>query len=146
MKANMILSLLVLIVLVSCSKDKFQTKPLIEIKSYNSKTISRGTELRIDINFFDKEGDLGQADFYAFRDRLNVKVLNPSTEDKADTLRYQLAKFPDTDHGEIVFQIGYDFLKESLSQNDTLVFRFAVTDHGGNKSDTITSSKLVILQ
>jgi type III secretory pathway component EscR len=148
MKANMILSLLVLIILVSCSKDKFQTKPFIKIKSYNTKTIAKanGNELRIDINYTDKEGDLSQADFFAVRQRLNVKPL-PANADKADTLRYQLPKFPDTDHGEIAFQIGWqDFLKESPSENDTLVFRFAVADRAGNKSDTITTSKLVILQ
>jgi hypothetical protein len=148
MKANMILCLLALIVLVACSKDKFQTKPLIEIKSYNSKTIAKlnGNELRININYFDKEGDLSQAQFFAVRQRLNVKPL-PANADKADTLRYQLPKFPDTDHGEITFQVGWqDFLKESPSENDTLVFRFAVADRAGNKSDTITSSKLVILQ
>jgi hypothetical protein len=143
----MILFLLVLIVLAACNKDKFQTKPLIEIKSYNSKTIAKGNgnELRIDINYFDKEGDLSEGDFFAVRQRLNVKPLTANS-DKADTLRYPLPKFPDTDHGQIVFQIGYDFLKESQVENDTLVFRFAVTDRGGNKSDTITSSKLVILQ
>ena len=147
MKIQMILCLLVLVILAACSKDKFQTKPLIEIKSYNTKTIAKanGNELRININYFDKEGDLSQAQFFAVRQRLNVKPLNANS-DKADTLRYQLPKFPDKDHGEIVFQIGYDFLKESQTENDTLVFRFAVTDRGGNKSDTITSSKLVILQ
>jgi hypothetical protein len=148
MKISIIPGILVLVLLAACGKDKFETKPLLEIKSYNSKTIARanGNELRININYFDKEGDLSQAEFFAVRQRLNLKPLPPNS-DKADTLRYQLPKFPDKDHGEIVFQIGWqDFLKESPSENDTLVFRFAVTDRGGNKSDTITTSKLVILQ
>jgi hypothetical protein len=141
--------MLVLVLLVACGKNKFETKPLIEIKSYNDKTIARnnGNELRITLNYYDKEGDLSEGDFFAVRNHLNVKPLNPSTEDKSDTLRYQLPKFPDTDHGEIVFQIGYnEFLKESLSENDTIVFRFAVADRGGHKSDTITSARLVILK
>jgi hypothetical protein len=140
--------MLVLVLLVACGKDKFETKPRIEIKSYNDKTIARnnGNELRITLNYYDKEGDLSEGDFFAVRNHLNVKPLNPSTEDKSDTLRYQLPKFPDIDHGEIVFQIGYDFLKESLSENDTITFRFAVADRGSHKSDTITSAKLVILK
>jgi len=32
-----------------------------------------------------------------------------------------------------------------LTRNDTLVFRIAVTDKGGNKSDTLTSEPIVIL-
>jgi len=148
MKAKMISCIVVLFVLIACNKDKFETKPFIEIKSYNTKTIAKGNgnELRIDINYTDKEGDLGDADFFAVRQHLNIKPLNPVTEDKADTLRYPLPKFPSTDHGDIVFQVDYDFLKESATQNDTIVFRFAVADKAGNKSDTITSAKLVILQ
>ncbi|MEI9910542.1 MAG: hypothetical protein WDO71_13245 [Bacteroidota bacterium] len=43
-------------------------------------------------------------------------------------------------------QLNYDdFLKESVSKNDTIVFRIAVTDKAGNKSDTITTDKIVIL-
>jgi hypothetical protein len=148
MKAKLILSLLTILMLISCGKDKFETKPRIEIKNYNTKTVARGNgnELRIDIDYFDKEGDLSQAEFFAVRQRLNVKPL-PANADKADTLRYPLPKFPEKDHAEIVFQIGWqDFLKESPSENDTIVLRFAVADKAGHKSDTITSSKLVILQ
>ena len=147
MKAKMILSLLVIIILIACGKDKFETKPRIEIKNYNTKIVAKGNgnELRIDIDYFDKEGDLSQAEFFAVRQRLNVKSL-PANADKADTLRYPLPKFPEKDHAGIVFQLGWDFLKESPSENDTIVFRFAVADKAGHKSDTITSSKLVILK
>lgn len=134
------------IFLFACSKDKFATKPLIEIKSYSSKEIPQHGQLTIRVNYFDKEGDLGKGDFFAVRNRLNVLPLGTSDADRPDTLRYPLPDFTPESKGEISLQLNYDdFLKESVSKNDTIVFRIAVTDKAGNKSDTITTDKIVIL-
>lgn len=144
-----LLAISFVVLAASCGKDKFQTKPLIEIKDYNTKNVVRsanGNELRITLKYFDKEGDMSRAQFFAVRERLNVRPLPPAN-DKADTLRYNLPDFPDEDQGEIVFELGHlAFLKESATENDTLVFRIAVTDRGGNKSDTIRTDKLVIVK
>ncbi len=134
------------ILFFACSKDKFETKPLIEVKSYNSKEISQHGQLTIRLNYFDKEGDLGKGDFFAVRNRLNALPLGTSDADRPDTLRYALPDFTPESKGEIFLQLNYDdFLKESVSKNDTIVFRIAVTDKAGNKSDTITTDKIVIL-
>lgn len=131
------------VLLIACGKDKFETKPRLEIKDYNSKEISQGQSLKIRINYYDKEGDLDLAPFVAIRKRLNKFQLPPAQE-KADTLRYLLPEFPEKETGEISFEQVWDFLKESLSENDTIVFKIAVTDRAGNKSDTITTDQLVI--
>jgi hypothetical protein len=68
--------------LIACGKDKFETKPKLEIKGYNSKEISNGQGLRITINYFDKEGDLNDAQMIGIRDRLNSI---PPNQDLADT-------------------------------------------------------------
>jgi hypothetical protein len=133
----------VLVLLLACGKDKFETKPLLEIKDYNSRDIVQGQTLEVRINYFDKEGDLGQAPFVAIRMRQNIFPLPPAQE-KADTLRSTLPEFPDKDNGEITFRLAYDFLKESVTENDTLIFRFAVTDRAGNKSDTVNSEPIVV--
>jgi hypothetical protein len=141
-----ILAILVSLVLFACGKDRFATKPRIEIKSYSSKEISEHGKLTIRINYFDKEGDLGQGNFFAVRRRLNALPLGTGDADRADTLRYLLPEFTARDKGEIFLELNYDdFLKESLSKNDTIDFRIAVTDIAGNKSDTISSDKIVIL-
>lgn len=132
-----------MVLLLACGKDKFETKPRLEIKDYNSREIMQGQTLEVRINYFDKEGDLSQAPFVAIRVRQNVFPL-PPLQEKADTLRSTLPEFPDKDNGEITFRLGYDFLKESVTENDTLVFRFAVTDKAGNKSDTVTSERIVV--
>ena len=75
--------------------------------------------------------------------RLNLFPLGP-LEDKVDTFRNNLPEFPKKENGEIAFELPFDFLKESTIENDTLIFRFAVTDLAGNKSDTITTDQIVI--
>ena len=131
------------ILLIACGKDKFETKPKLEIKDYNTKELFNGQDLRIRLNFYDKEGDLSGAPVFGEIVRLNLFPLGPN-QDKVDTFQTVLPEFPEKDNGEISFQLSHTFLKESTVENDTLVFRFAVTDLAGNKSDTITSEQVVI--
>jgi len=131
------------VLLIACGKDKYETKPKLEIKDYNSKEIFAGNQLNIRINYFDKEGDLSQAPVIGILRRLNVFPLPPSL-DKVDTIRTNLPEFPKNDNGEITFSLPYDFLKESTTENDTIMFRFSVTDRAGNTSDTVDSAPIVI--
>ncbi len=131
------------ILLIACGKDKYETKPKLEIKDYSSKEIFPGTQLNIRISYFDKEGDLSQAPIIGILRRLNVFPLPPSL-DKVDTIRTNLPEFPKNDDGEITFTLPYDFLKESTTENDTIMFRFSVTDRAGNTSDTVDSAPIVI--
>jgi len=129
--------------LIACGKDKYETKPLLEIKDYSSKEIYVGSTLTIRINYFDKEGDLSQAPIIGILRRLNAFPLAPG-QDKVDTIKNNLPEFPKNDNGEISFSLPYDFLKESTVENDTVMFRFAVTDKAGNTSDTVETTPIVI--
>jgi hypothetical protein len=141
------LIIVVLVVLFACNKDKFQTKPQITIKSYNAKEFAFGSTMEIRLSYTDKEGDIGQGAFYGLRERLNSKPLTVADNDKADTLKYNIPEMAaKADKGELVMTLGYDFLKESNSENDTLVFKIAITDIAGHASDTLTTDKLVILK
>lgn len=139
--AILVISLVVLA--IACGKDKFETKPRLEIKDYNSKEIEPNQGLKIRISYFDKEGDIDDAPMIAIRQRLNMLPPNP-LQDLADTFRTQLPEFPAKDNGEITFELPYASLTEDLNENDTIVFRFAVTDRAGNNSDTITTDQIVI--
>ena len=98
--------------LVSCSKDKFQTTPLIEVKDYNSKTVPRNGSLVIRLNYFDKEGDLGKGTMYVFRNRLNKIPPTPAL-DRGDELTYTIPEFNDRDKGELRLTLNeVDFLSE----------------------------------
>lgn len=131
------------ILLIACDKDKFETKPRLEIKDYSSREIFTGDIMTIRLDYFDKEGDLDGAPMIGILDRINLFPL-AAGQDKADTFHNNLPNFPENEEGEISFQLDYTFLKESTVENDTLIFRFAVTDLAGNNSDTIDSDPIVI--
>lgn len=137
-----VLSVLSLVLVFACSKDKLETKPSISIKKVNSTEIVQNSLLRVTLEFSDKEGDLGQGELTYVRDRTNIRPI-PGGFDKADTARYPLPEFPNRQTGEIDVDIPYDFLDEDPNDNDTMTFRFSVIDRAGNKSDTITSGKIV---
>jgi hypothetical protein len=139
------------LLIVSCSKGKFETKPRLEIKSYSTKEVPLHGQLVIHVNFFDKEGDLGGGDFFAARYRLNIRPLTGADAHLADTLDtahgYSVPVFPPTDQGSIDLTFDHDsFLKESVFENDTIFFRIAVTDKAGHKSDTVNTDPIVILK
>ena len=81
--------------------------------------------MTIRLNYFDKEGDLNGAAVIGILRRTNIIPL-PTAQDKVDTFRNNLPDFPSKGNGEISFQLPYEFLKESQTENDTLIFRFAV--------------------
>jgi hypothetical protein len=133
-----------ILLITACSKDKFETTPKLEVKDYSSKDLHRGDILKIRLNYFDKEGDLSEGVLFAARVRLNKRQLGAADNNKADTLISALPEFPKKITAEINFQQTWDFLKESISENDTIVFRFAVADKAGHASDTITTDQLII--
>ena len=145
-------STFIFVALASCDKDKFQTKPQIEIDSYNTKELGPNSDLVITLKYTDKEGDLSTGDMYININRLNVVPVPSSCTgcDKPDTLRYKLAPFPENPQGTILVTLPYSnqqfALKEHPTINDTIQFKFAVADIEGNKSDTITSDPIVILR
>jgi hypothetical protein len=133
----------VAILLIACDKGKYETKPRLEIIEYNTKFVDIGQNLLIRLNYYDKEGDLSGGPMIGIRERLNIFPPTP-VKDLVDTFRVTLPEFPKEEKGEISFELPHDRLNESAVENDTIIFRFAVTDAAGNKSDTITSEKIVV--
>lgn len=135
---------LLLLFVVSCSKNNSSSKPQISIKSINT-LIPAGGSLNAIIDFKSNSGNLGRGTFLAIRNRLNQIPLPPGTS-SGDTVRGPIPDFPDQNKGEFQFNIGWaEFLHQSDAENDTIVLKFAAIDRSGKSSDTIVSPKIVIL-
>jgi hypothetical protein len=134
-----------IICIVACSKDKFQTKPQIKIKSINSSVIPVNGQLAITLEFTDKEGDLGNDSLLSIRKRLNLNPL-PGGTAGVDTIYNTIPEFPDKNKGEITLRFNWNYLHQSDVENDTISFKLVAMDRGGNSSDTITTEKIVILK
>jgi hypothetical protein len=130
--------------IVACSKDKLNTRPSIEIKNINTTEVLPGQQLVINLNYKDKEGDLGNGIITYIRNRLNVKPIpDAPSNDKADTTRSPLPDFPKTTSGEIELKIDGTFMSEDPFENDTMNFQIYVTDVAGNSSDTLNTGVVV---
>jgi hypothetical protein len=146
--------LLLLTVSVSCSKDKLGTKPSIKFKSINGTDFLAQSTVNINLEFTDKEGDLGGGLITYIRNRINIKpIQDPASNDKTDTIPLVLPDFPEKSTGDITIRIDGGFLDEdplpgndsanASKYNDTIVFKIFVTDLAGNVSDTVTTPQVV---
>lgn len=141
---KILISCLLIAAVVSCNKDKFQTKPQIKIKSTNYEgVVPQGGTLRVNLEFTDKEGDVSDS-LWVIRERLNLKspaVLTASS--------YKIPAFPNTSQGEMEVDLNYDFgltfgipairipgSVPAQNEPDTMNLKFVVRDKAGNKSDT----------
>jgi hypothetical protein len=138
-------------IIIACSKDKFQTKPQITIKSVSSDIIPLNSGLRVLLEFTDKEGDVSDS-VYFIRERLNQT--SPTV---LPAKMYGIPDFPNTSKGEIEVDLDYNLdltvgmlplskpgTTPPSYQPDTMNLKFVVQDKAGNKSDTATAHVIVI--
>ena len=149
MKTRLIfLSFFTAVLMLACGKDKFETKPTIEIKSLSTKEVPapNGT-MNLRLEFTDKEGDLGTGTLTYIRIRTNgTPIPNPGNNDKIDTIRTFIPNFPAKTKGEMDIQFDYNFMDEDPGRNDTMYFKITVQDVAGNNSDTISTPLVVARQ
>ena|SRR5215203_2054549 len=130
--------------LIACDKDKFETKPQIEVDSYNTKALPPNATLVINLKFTDKEGDLGRGQFTYLPVRLNRRRL-PGDQDYFP-IPLPIPDFTDHNNGKFELKMDWKFLHKSDRENDTINFKFVAVDRAGNISDTVTSDQVVILR
>ena len=147
MKTIILFIFLFLFTALSCNKDKFQTKPTIEIKSLSNDEVRPGETLEIRMEFTDKEGDLSDGILTYIRIRTNTRAIpNPGINDKVDTVFSAIPEFPTTTKGDIFLNIPYNFMDEDPGRNDTMFFKITVKDIKNNTSDTISTATVVAKQ
>ena len=137
--------------LVACGKDKFETKPTIEIKSKSGDVIPRNSDLVVDLRVTDKEGDVDDS-LVVVRERLNARAIG----DRVRELKYKIPEFPDNTSVdmEVVLEnaMALTLALEKIPipgtggefEPDTLSMKFVVIDKAKNVSDTVSTNVVVI--
>ena len=124
----------------SCSKSN-SGKPKISIESIDTE-IPNGGSMTANIKF-SSGSKLANGNFLAIKTRINQK-LPQNTLEGTDTLLVSIPEFS-AEKGELTFTMPYQsYLHYDDTDNDTLVFKFAVLDVDGKSSDTVTSPKVVV--
>jgi|SRR6187402_425362 len=152
MKTRILLAVIIVFGMISCDKDKFETKPQLEYLSRNTEVVEVGQDFRLNIEFRDKEGDVSDT-LFIVRQRLNKKgpVQLPASY-------YPIPDFPKTDKGE--FEITLDYSQQLTAaltaipipgtgtppkkEVDTLRIKIVARDLGGNKSDTLVVDNVYV--
>jgi len=137
-------------VLAACSKDKFQTRPSLELKSVNGDTFSNQNDMNIEFEFTDKEGDVNDTLFM-----LKKRINTIQVETLRDTVAIRIPDFPKNNQGFIRMRLSTVSYLESAQRppvengnahDDTLMIRFALKDKAGNVSDTVVLGPVYIIR
>jgi hypothetical protein len=151
MKLSLFVIVTLVLIAVACSKDKFQTKPTISVKSINGNFIPLNGTFIITLDCTDKEGDV-QDSVIIIKKRLNKRVVATIR----DTIRYPFPAFPKNTRTQVQVTLDYQSILSALSppfipgsspaqrEVDTLVLRMAVRDKAGNTSDTVSSPTIYV--
>lgn len=152
-KGLMILSTLTLLVIAACSKDKFQTRPSLTLKSKTGDVVPVNGGMVFNFDYTDKEGDVSDTLFLR-KIRLNKRVVATLR----DSLRYKVPTAPEKTKGEIELRLDYSTLISAQNpptipgsnpvrrEPDTLQFRFVLKDKANNKSDTLVIGPIVVIR
>jgi hypothetical protein len=151
MKTKILLTFIIALAAFACGKDKFQTIPQLKLKSVNTDVVPLNGNLRLTIEYTDKEGDVDDS-LFVVRQRLNSR--GPVTLPSAI---YNIPDFPDTNKGE--FQVTLEYITQltaglspirvpgsnpARNEPDTLLLKFVAKDKAENKSDTLVVSNIFV--
>lgn len=133
---------------LSCSKEKFTTKPQLTFLKADSYDVPRGGLIQFFIEFTDKEGDLS--------DSLFIRSEVAACPNSNRNLSFPMPSFPKTPNvkGEMevtfangVFIPGFPALPSpACGRPDTTNFYFWIKDAAGNISDTIQTDMPLIIR
>jgi hypothetical protein len=149
MKILLSIASLFLLALVSCSKNKYTTKPQITIVSIGPDSVSISDIFKVDLHFTDKEGDIHDS-LYMHGHVLNQKQQGNATE--FQEYSYTIPDYPDKIQGD--FQLMFSrqlnstlplLIDPQTEESDTILYSFNVKDSKGNLSDTVKAGKPIII-
>ena len=142
---------LTLFCIVSCSKDKLETRPSITLKSVSSNFIPNGGDLMVEMEFADKEGDISNT-LFVQKIRMNIRT----TPTIRDSFSLPIANFPKNSRGFLEVNMDYqNHLVSAINppsvggnpprvEDDTLTIRFVLRDLAGNVSDTVSAGTIIV--
>ncbi|MFT3946181.1 MAG: hypothetical protein QM763_04330 [Agriterribacter sp.] len=149
------LAIFFLFAIVSCGKDKFNSKPTLTLKETSGNYVPLGNyAVKFTLEYTDAEGDIGGQPLCVQKLSSSYPCVNsnydPTYIDTAGQFFVIPATLPESSNqkGEIVVTLS-DILLNRIrcTEDDTLedaTFKFWFKDRAGNVSDTVTSPVIKI--
>ncbi|MEO8412169.1 MAG: hypothetical protein ABI472_00860 [Ginsengibacter sp.] len=147
MRYTLLFSILLLL-FMSCNKDKFSSTPSLKFTSVNTTQLHNQQLIQFTLSFTDSEGDILNNDSALYIQQVVPDCLASNTDSY-----YPLPDFPTTKNqkGDIIVTFSYNsvvgytsLLTPQCQKNDTAVFRFALRDQAKHVSDTVSSPPIIL--
>jgi hypothetical protein len=152
MRNTIVIVLICLGTLLGCSKDKFTTKPQVTFKKANANVFGTLQTMQFIIGFTDAEGD------FTSPGKVFIQRINPTcAADSNFKDSLPLPDFPSSSNFEGDIKMTYSFGGNNgqapimtappgdCGDTSTCYFRFAVMDKAGNRSDTVNSGTIILI-
>ena len=153
MKTIITVAVIIALTIIACGKDRFQTVPQLKYKSRNTEVVELNKDLRLNIEYTDKEGDVSDS-LLIVRQRLNK-----TRPVQLGASPYKIPDFPHTDKGEFEITLTYQFglvftltpipipgTTPQKNEIDTLRLKIVARDKAGNKSDTLVVDNVYVIR
>jgi hypothetical protein len=147
MKTKVLVTMLVVIFLVACKKDSYNTVPTFRLKSVGSKVVPFGGFLRVEFEVTDKEGDISDTLYFK-----KVRLNRLKTTTVRDSLAFQIPVAANTKDGYIELNLQYqNHLISAVNpgnpaRNDTLNLQFTIRDKAKNRSESVTVDNVIVIR
>ena len=142
--------LLLMLIMIACDKDKLATRPTIKVKRVDNRTVpaNDAVPLIVEFDYADKEGDISEGSMFVHTIRINKEYREPEFD--PDTFSIRIPDLGlDRPDGQIEFRIINTDLTVARDPgpnhiSDTITIRFALKDRGGNTSDTVEVTPVIV--
>lgn len=136
----------VLFFILGCSKDKFLDKPTIRVKSFTP-VVPIGGDFNAVLEYSQKKGVINGDSLTIIRHRYNLKPVptDIQTTDTFTTILTSDPAIPNSNTADFSVTLAYNDIQIDNGENDTIDFRFLLTDLSGRRSDTVRTGQIVLL-
>ena len=142
MKTSLLLLSILLVIVISCNKDKFTTIPQVTVKSISPSTVFSGDIITLKSKYTDKEGDLDTV-------LVVYKWYNGATVTRNDTFRYSFAALHvpvKTDEADMNVTFTYNITNppylQGVSKDTTATLGLILKDKESHRSNYSESKQI----
>jgi hypothetical protein len=146
-KIKYLLTAVVLLVALSCSKDG-NGKLSIKLNSFSNSTVAAGQGMQLVFDFTESGSVIDSIGLI----KLRINQLQTAT--LRDTIFYFVPVYPKSTKGQLFLNLSYFDLQSAQTppqtgippqdESDSLIFKFFAKDMANNTSDTVTTGLIVV--
>jgi hypothetical protein len=144
MKSRLLVLFCIFFMILGCSKDGNQSKPSIKLVSYDAVVLPNSV-FNAHFTFSQSGGSISGDSLFIIYHRYNRSLIPPD-DDRGNFDTTLLAETPPASKAEFTVNLDWSFLSYGINdENDTIDLSFILTNLAGKRSDTVKTSKIIVV-